>query len=249
MQQASSKRNSSTQIPFEADNVSEDSFHSVNSTFSNLENDEKVDDNDGWEYSVGPKNHYFNPVEVVESLARNEDEQDNEKIRDIVEKLLEIDFDKESVKLACNVHMYQVCSLFLDKYEFGTIIINYLNFFYQVIKNAQTETRYSIDKVIHAKIEVFELFGRFLTRLESLVPSTDSEFIFAMMKVMSVISTPERIKFVSGLKQFRFHDFFKHFQSVPARESKDLIVAFARYTYELNLQVPKYKQSEKCLFY
>ena len=60
------------------------------------------------------------------------------------EETLKIDFDQESVKLACNVHMYEVCSLFPDKYEFGPpntlrevgpIIINYLNFFYQVIKN------------------------------------------------------------------------------------------------------------------
>ena len=239
---------SSSQNPYDADNVSEASFHSVNSTFSNLENDQKVDENDGWEDSIGAKNYCFNPVEVVESLAKNEDEQDNEKVLDILRELLKIDFDKESVKLACNVHVYQVCSLFLDKYEFGPIIINFLNFFYQVIKNAQTETKYSVDKVIHAKIEVFELFGRFLTRLEYLVPSTDSEIIMAIMKVMSVISTPERIKFVCGLKQFRFHDFFKQFQSMSSRETKDILVAFARYTYELNLQVPKFKQSRKCIF-
>ena len=229
---------SKSQNPLEEDNVSEASFHSVNSTFTNNDN---VDENEGWIDSVGPKAYYFNPVQVVESLAINEDEQDNEKILDIVKELLTIDFDQESVKLACNVHMYQVCSLFLDKYEFGPIIINYLNFFYQVIKNAQTETKYSIDKVVHNKIEVFELFGRFLTRLEYLVPSTDSEIVIAIMKVMGVISTPERIKFVSGLKQFRFHDFFKQFQSVPTREAKDLIVGFARYTYELNLKVPKYE--------
>ena len=124
---------------------------------------------------------------------------------------------------------------FLTGHESGPIIINYLQFFYQVIKTALKERKFAIDKVIRAKINDIELFGRLLTRLDYMDPSVDQEIINVTLRIVKLLATKERIQELCKFHNFRFYDLvqqYVQFDNGIAKVKNEL--NFKYYTFNEN---------------
>ena len=80
-----------------------------------------------------------------------------------------------------------------------------------MIKTALRERKFAIDKVIRAKINDIELFGRLLTRLDYMDPSVDQEMIDVSLRIVKVLATKERIQELCKFHNFRFYDLVQQY--------------------------------------
>ena len=228
---------------------SENSFYSVRSSFSN-KND--VDDA-GQEDTSDPLILLKNLGDNIKVLSGNSDHEKNLKI---VTQLLETDYKEQSLKLVSNYGIYNVCSKILEQYNSGPILVKYLQFFTKVIQTAlEEQQKYSIDKVISVKIEMFELFGRLLSLLEQIMPrrpshsrndSTDKELIEALLQIIKALAVKDCIQNLFKLRSFRFCDFiceWGRFNTSGNNSNyklvRDIMMTFSKYFYENNFRSGK----------
>ena len=224
---------------------SEDSFHTGKSTksFQDVLED------------ISSGQNFTDPIDGLKILAQNN--LDNDKKLAIVTQLLQKTIhEKESIRLACNYGLYHVCSLMLEHHESDQILVKFLQFFAKVTEAAQEKPKYSINKVINAKINQFELFGRFLTLLEYTTPRIpsnklasnksvdDKELIEILLKIVKILGTRERIMELCKLRSFRFYDFIRQYEQLNSNIARDVMVSFSRYFYELSLRTRKYAFSK-----
>ena len=97
------------------------------------------------------------------------------------------------------------------------------------------ERKFAIDKVIRAKINDIELFGRLLTRLDYMDPSVDQEIINVTLRIVKLLATKERIQELCKFHNFRFYDLvqqYVQFDNGIAKVKNEL--NFKYYTFNEN---------------
>ena len=232
-------------VEYDAD--SEDSFYSVRSSFSY----KKYDDDDGGQEvsSDDPMILLENLGENIKTLSGNSDQEKNLKI--VTQLLLETDYKAQSLKLVSNYGIYSICSKILEQHHSGPILVKYLQFFTKVIQTALQEEpkKYAIEQIISVKVDMFELFGRFLSLLEHFMPRrlsdsprndvTDKELIETLLQIIKALALKDCIQNLFNLRSFRFYNFIHEWgQFNPGKKwnlvVRDIKLTISKYFYENN---------------
>ena len=236
----------------EYDTDSEDSFYSVRSSFSCKKDND--DDGGGQEVSSDdPLILLENLGENIKTLSGNSDQERNLKI--VTQLLLETDYKAQSLKLVSNYGIYSICSKILEQHHSGPILVKYLQFFTKVIQTALQEEpkKYSIEQIISVKVDMFELFGRFLSLVEHFMPrrlsdsprndSIDKELIETLLQIIKTLALKDCIQNLFNLRSFRFYNFIHEWLEFnPGKKWKlvrDVMLTISKYFYENNFKSGK----------
>ena len=147
--------------------------------------------------------------------------------------------------------IFQVCSILLVENKPPSVLLaNYLKFFGKVLQVTfeQSDIPYGIKKLIHKRVDEFELYQRLVEILDD---CEDEEFLNVVAKVVYFSTSKAKVADLNRAQEFSLKRFIKELREKKVKYLSKLSIKYIRYLYEirheqLNVSNEAYMDLEYC---
>ena len=162
------------------------------------------------------------------------------KRQEIMNTLINLDLSVQLAEpLTCSgyddrLDIFQVCSIML--LENGWVLLGrYLKFFGNVLEMTfqQPDLPYGLKKLIHKRVDEFELYQRLVEILDQETKKEDLEFLNVVAKVVYFATSKPKVADLNRAQEFSLRRFIKKLHDKKVKYLNKLSIKYIQYLYEI----------------